>query len=386
MRDQTKLTTLGRAPEKHQGMVSTPIFRTSTVLFPTLDAQRSARRHVDVTYGTHGTPTTFAFEEAIAELENGHRAIAVSSGLAALTLPMAAVASAGDHILVVDSAYQPTRRFCDLELSRFGIETTYYDPLIGAGIEELIRPNTRLILLEAPGSLTFEMQDIPAIAAVARQHGVLTLMDNTWATPLYFKPLDHGVDISIHAVTKYIAGHSDILMGVVTTTEAIHERMRDRMKHFGDTVSPEDCFLALRGLRSMAARLERQGRSALEVASWLEGRPEVDRVLFPALESDPGHALWKRDMTGATSLFGVVLEPVGKDAVAALVDGLELFGIGASWGGFESLVTNPDPTKLRTAIDWLGPGPLLRLHIGMEEPSDLLADLDAGFARLRAAG
>ncbi|MCB2010525.1 MAG: cystathionine beta-lyase [Geminicoccaceae bacterium] len=381
MRERTKLVTLGRDPERYQGLVSTPICRTSTVIFPTLAAQRNARAHDDLTYGTHGTQTKFAFEEAIAELENGYRSIAVSSGLAAITLPLAGLLSAGDHVLVTDSAYFPTRRFCDAELSRYGVETTYYDPAIGAGIEELVRDNTRLILLEAPGSLTFEMQDIPAMADVARRRGVITLMDNTWATPLYFKPLDHGVDISIHAVTKYIGGHSDILMGVITTTKELHDRIRERISHFGDTVSPEDLFLAMRGMRSMAARLDRQQQSALEVAGWLAGQPAVDRVLYPPLPSDPGHALWKRDMSGGSSLFGVVLGEGSQTAVEAMVDNLELFGIGASWGGFESLVTAPDPGRFRTATPWHGPGPLLRLHVGLEDSADLIDDLAAGLER-----
>ena len=383
LEEKTKLVTLARSPELYGGMVSTPIFRSSTILFPTLEAQGKARTHVDLTYGTHGTQTKFAFEEAIAELEHGYRSLAVSSGLAAITLPLVALLGAGDHLLVTDSAYFPTRRFCDRDLARYGIETTYYDPAVGGGIEDLIRPETKLILLESPGSLTFEMQDVPAIAAVAKKHGVLTLIDNTWATPLFFKPLDLGIDISIQAVTKYIGGHSDILMGVITTTEAVHERMREHISHFGDSVSPEDCFLAMRGMRSMAARLERQQRSAMEVARWLHERPEVERVLYPALPSDPGHELWKRDMTGASSLFGVVMQPGSRAAVEAMVDNLELFGIGASWGGFESLVTAPDPTAIRTATTWSGPGPLLRLHIGLEEPADLMADLEAGLVRYR---
>ena len=255
-------------------MVSTPIFRTSTVLFPTLEKQRSARQHHDVTYGTHGTPTTYAFEESMAALENGYRCIAVSSGLAAITLPLAAMLDCGDHLLVTDNAYFPTRRFCDQQLSRYGIETTYYDPLVGAGIAELIRPNTKLILLESPAASPLKCRmsrpsSMPPGATIS-----LTLIDNTWATPLFFKPLDYGVDISIQAITKYVGGHSDILMGSVTSNEAVHDRLRDRISQFGDTVSPEDCFLAMRGMRSLAARLERQQRSALEVAEWLQSQPE----------------------------------------------------------------------------------------------------------------
>jgi cystathionine beta-lyase len=385
MHDATLVTTAGRDPEANHGIVNPAIWRASTILSPSVAAFEAQREHVGITYGRAGTPTTRAFEEAIARLEHGHRAIALSSGKAAVNLTLAALLGAGDHLLMIDTAYGPTRRFCERTLRRLGVETTFYAPGIGAGIAALIRPTTRLIFLESPGSLTFEVQDVPAIVEIARRNRVLTAMDATWATPLLFKPLEHGVDISLHAVTKYVGGHSDLMMGVVTTGEAIHMRLRQALYEFGDCASPEDCWLALRGLRTLAARLERHARSAVRVAEWLAGRPEVARVLYPALPGDPGHALWRRDFKGASGLFGVVLRPCPTAAVHVLVDGLELFGIGASWGGYESLCTVSHPEPLRTAVPWAAEGPLLRLHIGLEDPDDLIADLAAGLARLRAA-
>jgi cystathionine beta-lyase len=385
MHDATLLTTAGRDPEANYGIVNPPIHRASTVLFPSVAAYEGARTHHGVTYGRAGTPTTFAFEEAVAALEQGHRAIAVASGKAAVNLTLAGLLRQGDHLLVVDTAYAPTRHFCDRTLARYGVTTTYYDPAIGAGIAELIRPETKLVFMEAPGSLTFEMQDVPAIVAASRARGVITVMDNTWATPLFFKPIAHGVDISVQAVTKYIGGHSDLMMGVIASNAEIHDHLRHQVYEFGSPASPEDCWLALRGLRSLSARLERHERSALQIAEWLSARPEVARVLYPALPGDPGHALWKRDFTGASGLFGVVLNPCAKAAVAAMVDGLELFGIGASWGGYESLCVVAHPESCRTAVPWVANGPTLRLHIGLEDPGDLLSDLSAGLDRLRAA-
>jgi cystathionine beta-lyase len=382
MHDATLVTTAGRDPERHGGIVNPPVYRASTILAPTVAEFESRKPFVGLSYGRAGTPTTFAFEEAIAELEGGHRAIALASGLAAMNLPLAALLRAGDHVLVVDSCYGPTRRFCTGMLARFGVRTTFYDPRVGADIGALIEPATRLVFLESPGSLTFEVQDVPAIVAAARAHGVLTMIDATWATPLLLKPLRLGVDIVAHAVTKYIGGHSDLMMGVVTTTEAVHDRVRSGIYEFGAPASPEDCWLALRGLRTLDARLERHARSALRIATWLEDRPEVARVLYPALPSDPGHALWLRDFRGASGLFGVVLRPYPMAAVHAMVDGLRLFRIGASWGGFESLCLVTHPERFRTAVPWTEPGPVLRLHVGLEDPDDLIADLEAGLARL----
>ncbi len=385
MQDSTLVTTLGRDPEDQRGFVNPPVYRGSTVLFPTIAAMERARAAHEVTYGRVGTPTSRALETAIATLEGGHRCLLTASGKAACNLTLAALLRSGDHLLMVDSVYGPTRQFCDRTLSRFGIETTYYDPRIGGGITALFRPETRLLFLESPGSLTFEVQDVPAIAAAARRHGIPTAIDATWGTPLFFKPLALGVDISIQAVTKYIGGHSDLLMGAITATEAVFPRLRAGIEEFGAPPSPEDCWLALRGLRTLAARLDRHQQSALEIARWLERRPEVSRVLFPALESHPDHALWKRDFTGACGLFGVVLNGYGEAAARAMADALELFGIGASWGGFESLVLVPDPAPVRSAVPWKAEGAMLRLHIGLEDPEDLIRDLEAGFARLRAA-
>ncbi len=386
MQDSTLVTTLGRDPADQRGFVNPPVYRGSTILFPTVAAMERARAAREITYGRVGTPTSHALETAIANLEGGYRCLLIASGKAACNLTLAALLRSGDHLLMVDSVYGPTRQFCDRTLARFGIETSYYDPRIGGDITALFRPETRLLFLESPGSLTFEVQDVPALAAAARERGILTAIDATWGTPLFFKPLTLGVDIAIQAVTKYIGGHSDLLMGAITATEAVFPRLRAGIEEFGAPPSPEDCWLALRGLRTLAARLARHQESALLVARWLERRPEVSRVLFPALESHPDHGLWKRDFTGACGLFGVVLDGFPETAARAMADALELFGIGASWGGFESLVLVPDPAPVRTAVPWKAEGAMLRLHIGLEDPDDLIRDLEAGFARLRAAG
>ena len=384
-RPDTLLVHAARDTARSAGLVNPPVFRGSTVLFP--DVASYERRDPDdfksMRYGIYGTPTTFALEQAVAELEGGHAAVALPSGLAAITAALCAYAKAGAHILVTDSVYGPTRAFCDRRLKPFGVEIEYYDPLVGAGIAQLLRPNTTAVFCEAPGSLTFEMQDIPAIAAAVHGRGIPVLADNTWGTPYFFRSLEKGVDVSIHAGTKYIAGHSDVLMGLVVTNEAQWLPVRRAAADFGFCVSPDDCALALRGLRTIGVRMRHQMNSALTVARWLEARPEVLRVLYPALESDPGHALWQRDFTGAASLFGVVLKPVAWEAVAAMIDALELFGIGSSWGGYESLAIRADPRNVRTATTWNPGGPLIRLHIGLEDPADLIADLERGFAALR---
>jgi cystathionine beta-lyase len=306
----------------------------------------------------------------------------MSSGLAAVTAPLQALLGAGDHCLMVDSAYGPARNFCEGILKRCGVETTYYDPLIGADIARLMRPNTKVVYCESPGSLTFEVQDIPAIAAVAHQHGAKVLMDNTWGTPYLFRSFEHGVDVSIHAATKYIGGHSDIMLGAVITNEECFLPVRTAMAQIGHSVAPDDVFYALRGMRTLSVRLERHQKNALEVARWLQTRPEVSRVLYPALPDDPGHALWQRDFLGACGLFAIVLKAAPKEAVYAFIDALDLFGIGASWGGFESLVQPANPT--RSATRWQAEGPLVRLHIGLEDPHDLIADLAQGLDKLRA--
>jgi cystathionine beta-lyase len=380
-RTATEIVHHGRDPWQQHGFVNTPVYRGSTVLFPTmadLEAQRGA-----FTYARKGSPTIRALEEALAHLEGGHRSILAPSGLAAVTTALLAFARAGDHILVPDSVYRPVRQFCEGPLKRLGVETTYYDPLIGGGIAALIRPATSIVYTESPGSQTFEIQDLPAIAAAARAKGAVVMADNTWGTPLYYKPFQHGADVSIHAGTKYIVGHSDAMLGVVTANERTHKQLVATAYELGTCAGTEEIFLGLRGLRTLEIRLERHMRSALAVARWLEARPEVARVLHPALPSFPGHALWQRDFTGASGLFSVVLRPAPKPAVAAMLDGLALFGMGWSWGGFESLVVPFDPRDYRTATTWTDAGPALRLHIGLEAVEDLCADLDAGFARLR---
>ena len=387
MKQDTKLIALGRAPVRAQGPVNVAVHRASTILSEHLDGYvrrfDGDNRHNNVTYGATGTQNSRALAEAVAAIEGGHRTVVTASGLSAVTMAISAVVSAGDHVLVPDSVYGPTRRFCAEILNRYGVETTFYDPAVGAAIAGLMRGNTRLVFTEAPGSLTFEMQDVPAIAKAAREQGALVAMDNTWATPIYFRPIEHGVDISIQAGTKYLSGHSDLVIGMITAaTDELFTTIADQASAFGDVASPDDCFLALRGMRSLSVRLERQSASAMKVARWLEGRPETRRVLYPALESDPGHALWKRDFGGASSLFGLALHTTDEAAVARMVNGLDLFRIGSSWGGFESLVAYNRMPVPRDVIPWTETPFLLRVHIGLEDPDDLVADLAAGLARL----
>ena len=384
MKKDTLLTQVGRDPARYNGMVNTPVFRTSTVIHPDLASyeRRPPEGERTVRYGRYGTPTTFALEDAVAQMEGGYRAVAVPSGLAAITAALCAFVKNGDHLLVSDSVYAPTRAFCERQLRRHGVQVEYYDPLIGAGVKSLLKPSTRAVFCEAPGSLTFEMQDIPAIAKVAHEHGAVVLADNTWGTPYFFRSFERGVDVSIHAATKYIAGHSDVMLGVAVTNEQSWLPVRRTVTDYGYTVSPDDCYLALRGFRTIGVRMRHQMASALRVARWLQQRPEVRRVIYPALESDPGHALWKRDFDGAASLFAVVLQDVDDAAVAAFVDALQLFGIGSSWGGYESLVTVVHADAHRTATRWQPGGPALRLHIGLEDPDDLTADLERAFAAL----
>jgi cystathionine beta-lyase len=383
----TLLAHLGGTPAERHGAVNPPVYRASTIVFPTVadwEASRDPRRYDVVRYGQIGTPTTFALEEAIAVLEGGYKAMLLPSGLAAVTTALLALLRSGDHLLMVDSAYAPTRHFCNHILTRYGITTTYYDPCIGAGIASLMQPTTKVVFVESPGSLTFEVQDIPAIAEAAHRAGAAVVMDNTWATPYYFPAIARGVDVSILAATKYIGGHADVMLGTIATTEPFYRPIRSMVAELGYCVSPDDAYLALRGLRTLGLRLERHHRNALQVAEWLSGRPEVARVLYPALPSDPGHAIWKRDFTGATGLFGVLLQPASKAAIDAMLVGFRLFGLGASFGGFESLAVPFNPKRYRSAVPWQEERPLMRLHVGLEDPADLIADLEAGFERLRA--
>jgi cystathionine beta-lyase len=379
----TRLVHAGRDPSAQHGFVNTPIYRGSTVLFPTYDDLQ--HRRARFTYGTAGSPTIEALAQAWTELSGAAGTVLTPSGLAAVTVALMSVVNAGDHLLVTDSAYRPTRQFCDGVLARFGVEIEYYDPLIGAGIVALLRANTRAVLVEAPGSQSFEMQDVPAIAEAVHARGASVIMDNTWATPLLFPAHARGVDLVIEAGTKYLSGGSDLLLGLTTANAKHWPALRRTFDHFAMCAGPEDVFLGLRGLRTMALRLREHGQQALAMAEWLQARPEVLRVLHPALPDDPGHAIWKRDFSGASGLFGVILKPASAGAVAAMLDGLELFGMGFSWGGFESLVIPFDCKAYRTATSWEPGGPGLRFHIGLEDLDDLKADLDAGFARLRAA-
>ncbi|MGQ0672154.1 MAG: cystathionine beta-lyase [Hyphomicrobium sp.] len=380
----TRVIHAGRDPAAQHGFVNPPVYRGSTVLFPSVSALEAKAQ--PYTYGRRGTPTVRALEQAIAEIEGGAETRLTASGYQAVTSAILAFVESGDHILVVDSVYQPTRQFCDLMLAKLGVETEYYDPLIGAGIASLLRPNTRLVFTESPGSQTFEVQDIPAIASACKARGLWLLMDNTWSSPLYFKPFAHGVDVSIQAATKYIVGHADAMLGAVTSNARAARHVERSCGVLGVCPGSEETFLGLRGLRTLDVRLARHQSSGLSIARFLQERPEVARVLHPALPGDPGHALWTRDFSGASGLFSVILHPTPKSAIAAMLDGLQLFGMGYSWGGYESLVIPFDPTSYRTATHWTAEGPALRFHIGLEDVDDLKRDLTAGLERLRSAG
>jgi cystathionine beta-lyase len=382
---ETRLVTAGRDSGAQKGFVNPPVVHGSTVLYPTADDLRAHRGEFQ--YGRHGTPTTKALQEALMALE-GPQCAGVGlapSGLGAISTAMLAVLKAGDHLLVCDNVYRPTRNFCNGLLARYGVETTYFDPLIGGAIERLFRPNTRAVMIEAPGSQSFEMPDVPAIAAVAHARGALVIDDNTWATPLYHRSLEQGVDISVQAATKYIGGHSDIMFGTISANAMTWPMVNEAIRLLGVCAGPDDVFLALRGLRTLAVRLAQHYRAGLEMARWLQARSEVIRVLHPALEGDPGYAIWKRDFTGASGLFSIVLKPKPQAAVDAMLNSLKLFGMGYSWGGFESLAIPFDCADYRTATSWAPGGPTLRLHIGLENIDDLKADLERGFAAYGAA-
>ncbi|SOB79756.1 cystathionine beta-lyase [Sphingomonas guangdongensis] len=387
--DGTRVVRAGRRAEWTQGIVNPPVWRASTILYDSvadLRANGGRDTHHRLFYGRRGTPTQWSLADALTELEPGAEATFLyPSGVAAIAAALLSVLSPGDELLLVDSAYDPTRNLANGLLKRMGIATRFYDPLIGEEIAELIGPSTRAIFLESPGSLTFEVQDIPAIVAVAKERGIVTLLDNTWATPLRLPALALGIDLSILAGTKYVGGHSDVMLGSVTATPARWPALRDTSYQLGQTVSPDDAFLGSRGLRTMALRLDRHAESALAVARWLADRPEVARVLHPALPDCPGSSIFHRDFRGGAGLFAFELAGGGEGARAALIDALALFGIGYSWGGFESLAIPVDPARLRTAVPWQGQGPLVRLSIGLEDAADLIADLEQGLAAWRTA-
>jgi len=385
----TLLTHAGRDPAKHFGTVNPPVYHASTILYPTVKSieERQKPRFAPgiSTYGRHGTPTTFALEEAVAAVEGGFRAVALPSGAAAIHAAILGFVKPGDHILVADHVYGPTRAFASGFLKRFGVETTFYDPMIGAGISDLMRDNTRILFMESPGSLTFEVQDVPSLVAAAKARNITTIFDNTWASPMFFHPLELGVDVSVIAGTKYIVGHSDVMIGFAVCTEKSFMPVRSAVAELGYSVAPDDCYLALRGLRTASVRMKQHDRQGVTLASWLKTRPEVERVLHPAMPEHPGHQFWKRDFAGASGLFGVVLKPCPRPAFEAMLDGMELFGMGYSWGGFESLVIPSHPEQLRTAKPWHSAGPTIRIHAGLEDVDDLIDDLARGFERLHAA-
>jgi cysteine-S-conjugate beta-lyase len=380
LKPQTQLVAAGREYSEH-GIVNPPVYHASTILFPTVAALKSGGQ--PYVYGRRGTPTSRALETSIARLEGGYDARVCASGLSAVTTTLLAFLKPGDHLLMTDAVYGPVRHFCGTVLTPNGIDVTYFDPLVGDGIKTLLRANTRIVYAESPGSQTMEVQDIPAIAAAAKHHGALTIFDNTWSAGYFFKAFDKGCDISIMSASKYVGGHSDLMLGTVTCSAATWPDFKETFGTLGQFAGPDDMYLALRGLHTLEVRLERHMRSALAIAEWLAARPEVKQVLHPALPGCKGHDLWKRDFTGASGLFSILLHTRSEAAIAAMLDGLELFGMGYSWGGYESLVT---PLDVRRRSSWHDDSLGLRFHIGLEHPDDLKADLAQGFDRLNAAG
>ena len=388
-RPSTRLVRSGSHPERHKGVMNTPVYRASTVLFPSVDAMKQGvkTRFESVFYGRHGTPTTMALEEAAADLEGGYRSVAVPSGVSAIMVSLLAFLKSGDHLLMTDTAYSPSRDICSGFLANYGIKTDFYDPMIGARIKELIRPETKAVFTESPGSLTFEVQDIPAIADAAHAHGIKVIMDNTWSAGFFFKPFEHGVDVSVQAATKYLAGHADVMAGLVTAAnEEDWKKLKTTSANLGMCLGGDDAYLTSRGIRTLDVRLEQHQATGLKLAEWFKAQPEVEKVLHPAFPECPGHDTWRRDFTGASGLFGVSLKDIPEPILPVMLDNMEIFGMGFSWGGFESLMTLTSPPPVRSAVPWAATGPLLRIHAGQEDPDDLIDDLEAGFKRLRAAG
>lgn len=379
---ETVLTHGGRASDEHLGFVNMPVFRGSTILFKTLDELEDYK--APYRYGRNDNPTTRALSELVSELEGAAGTIIAPSGLSAVSTALLAAVSAGDELLMTDSAYEPTRTFATEGLTRFGVTTRFYDPRIGAGIAGLFTDKTKAIFVESPGSLTFEMQDLPAIAAAAHARGITVIVDNSWATPLFHRPLEMGADMVMHAATKMFVGHSDAMVGTVSANDKLWNRLKRTHRILGVAVSPDDSYLTLRGLRTLAVRMKHHNEQSLVFAEWLEGQPEVEEVYHPALPSHPDHAIFKRDFTGAGSLFTFRLNKRSRDALAAMVNGFELFGMGYSWGGYESLCIPFDPSNIRTAVPWETPGQLFRVHVGLESLGDLKADMAAALERYRA--
>ena len=382
----TVIVTAGREPSENHGILNPPVYHASTISFPTIEEfHKKDDDPYALQYGRSGTPTTFAFEKAVTALHGGFASIAMPSGAAAIACAMTAFLKKGDHVLIADNVYGPTRqRVARHILRRGGVDVTFYDPLLGAKISELIHSKTKLIFMESPGSLTFEVQDVPAITEVAKKAQIITIIDNTWASPYLCQPINLGTDIVVEAATKYIVGHSDAMMGIITVTnDQLFRDVKKNANAYGYHAAPDDCYLAARGLRTLSVRLERHQKNALKVVRWLQSRDEIERVMYPALEDDPGHLVWKRDFSGASGLFGVVFkEGFSYKSFAAMINSLDLFPIGASWGGYESLLLPSYPGKVRTAVPWPFKGYTIRLHIGLENPDDLIADLEKGFRHL----
>jgi cystathionine beta-lyase len=392
--EATRIIHAGRNPKEQGWMVNPPIYQTSTIVFPTLKDLLYAERGYsnndlvepyELKYGRYGTQTNFALEKAIAEIEGGYNAFVTSSGAAAINTALVAFLKQGDHMLLVDNVYSPTRGFADKFLKKLGIETTYFDPLVGEDIKKLIKKNTKIIFLESPGSQTYEIQDVAAICKIAKKHNITTILDNSWASGVYFKPFEHGVDISVMALTKYINGHSDVMMGAITVQEKDFRVIYEAFRYMAVTASPHSSYMVQRGMRTVKLRMDHCFKSALEIAKWFQKRPEVEKVLYPALETDENHQLWKRDFTGAAGLFSVILDKkYSNESLARMVDKLHFFGMGYSWGGYESLILPFDSTPYRTATKFsFSQKTCLRINIGLEDVEDLKEDLEAGFKRLK---
>lgn len=380
---ETLLTHAGSKPDEYHGAVNVPPHRMSTIVFRTYEEFEKVP-NVAYSYGRAGTPSTAAFEEGIAAIEGAYRSVATCSGLSAIITALIAFAESGDHILMTDNCYGPSRKSCEEILRRFGVDVEYYPPMIGAEIEKLFRPNTKLVFMEAPGSLTFEVQDIGAITAAAKKAGIKTAIDNSWATPLFFQPLDFGIDISVMSATKYVSGHSDVMLGVVSTNEDAWPNVKRAALMLGLCGGSEELYLGLRGLRTLNVRLQQHQKNGLDIAEWLANRKEVKSVRHPALPSCPGHDNWKKYYKGSSGTFGIILHETNREKIAAMLDGMKIFNLGFSWGGFESLLFPEQPKPIRTAEDWTEEGFSLRLHIGLEDVEDIRADLDAGLLRLAA--